>query len=121
MGYRYFHDAVQRCLYRQSDVPEVFPKQASGKLAGWRIRLEIDVVRADNWVNSQGRWNFETSEYPDQFFDSLRYSRDDALRYFIERNSAERKSTSTEEIDETRYEQFKAVYSAEARANRGAS
>ena len=121
MSYRYFHDAVQRCVYRQSDEPEVFPSEAGGRLAGWRIRLKIDVVRADNWVNFQGRWNFETFEYPDQFFDSLRYSRDDALRYFIERNSAEGKSTNTEEIDETRYEQFKAVYSAEASDNRGAS
>ena len=118
MNYIYFHDPIERILFRHSSLPEVVDERPGGKLVGWKIRLRIDIVRSDNWLDLSGRWHFATFEYPDQYFDSSQYSREIAQSNFMERNFAARRSACSEEIDKARYDQLKGTYEASAYANR---
>jgi hypothetical protein len=118
MTYQYFHDPIQRILYRQNSSPNVFEQRTGGTLTGWTFRLSIDVVRADNCLTSHNRWHFATTDHTEQTMDSMRYSLAEAQDFFLTRHSAERKSVSTEEISETLYSELEVTYRAEARSNR---
>lgn len=106
----YLHDEAKRTVYRFPSQPTVSEQKHRGKLAGWKVWMQVDITRADNHLQANGRWEHATFEIPDQHFEASRYSREEAIRWFLTNHEPEGKS-----IAEDEYSRLKAAYEAQAK------
>lgn len=113
--YSFFHDPKARIVYRCRTEPEVTERRYRGKISGWSVRLDIDVTRADNWLEAPNQWHFPTRDPREQPFDYPRYSREQAVSFFRQRHSPSQWDTI--EIDEPTYKVLAAEYEALALKN----
>ena len=117
--YCFFHAPEKKTLYRCPSAPEVTERRSRGKLIGWRVSLNVDVTRADNWLDSTNKWHFKVIDIREHDFDCNRYSAEQAVSWFLVRNSPA--NWKTVEVDAETYAALEAEYSAIASQNRPAS
>lgn len=110
--YSYFHNPSTRTVYRCRTEPDVVEIVHRRKLVGWRIKREIEITRADNWLEASGQWHFPVLDLPVQEFEYPRYTRELAVSYFLSRNSAAKHGA--EEIDAAIYASLESEYQSRA-------
>lgn len=114
--YSYCHNPSTRTLYRCRTEPDVVEIVHRRKLVGWRIKLEIAITRADNWLEASGQWHFPVLHLPVQEFEYPRYTQELAVFYFLSRNSPTKHGA--EEIDAAIYASLESEYQSCALNNR---
>lgn len=117
--YCFFHAPEEQILYRCRSAPEVSERRSRGKLIGWRVSLNVEVTRADNWPVSANKWHFEVLNIREQEFDYPRYTSEQAVSWFLVRNSPA--NWKTVEVDAETYAALEEKYSAIALQNRPAN
>ncbi len=104
-SFQYVHDSDAKKVFRFPLRPQVRPeRQGKSKKVYHHVRMEVDVVRADN-VLTGNQWKYPTSEYPSHIYDD-RYDADDSSMYFM-RNFAPRGQA----ISKDEYERLAKQYS----------
>jgi len=93
----------------------VIERKYRGRLSGWQVRLETDVTRADNWLESSNQWHFPVLELRQQEFEFPRYSIKESVSWFLRRHSPA--TWNTVEIDSPTYAVLEAEYKAQASNN----
>ncbi len=116
--FRYFHNAASKIVYRCRNEPQVHERKHRGKLTAWQVSLETEITRADNWLESPNQWHFAVMEPRRQEFDYPRYSREQAVDWFLQRHSPDRWDTDAVEIDASTYEAIETEYKAGAMTNK---
>jgi hypothetical protein len=113
--YKFFHDPKAKIVFRCRAEPDVVERKSRGKLSGWQVRLDTDITRADNWLESTTQWYFAVRDVLQKEFDYPPYSREQAISWFLQRNSPA--NWNTVEIDPQTYAVFEAEYKAQALNN----
>ena len=108
--YLFFHEPEAKIVYRCRAEPEVIERHHRGKISGWLVRLDTDVTRADNWLESTNQWHFPVLDSRQQEFDYPRYSREQAISWFLQRHSPAQWNTI--EIDAPTHEVLASEYKA---------
>jgi hypothetical protein len=116
--YCFFHAPEKRIVYRCRSAPEVTELRDRRKLIGCRISRNVVVTRADNWPVSANKWHLKVLDIREQEFDYPRYTSEQAVSWFLVRNSPANWKT-VEVVVET-YVALEAEYSAIAAQNRPA-
>jgi hypothetical protein len=102
LGYRYFHDAEARTVYRLPTEPRVYPKTKGNgpkaEVIGWTVSMEIEIVRADNKLDGN-RWLYPTSDFRQETYAAVQHSREDAVYYFKRSNRPKNDEISREEYE----------------------
>jgi len=114
--YKYFHDPSSKTVYRCRSDPQVTELKFRGRLSGWQVSLDTDVTRADNWLASSSQWHFPVLELRQQEFEFPRYSREQAVSWFLQRHSPAQWNTI--EIDEPTFDALESEYKAQALKNK---
>lgn len=107
--FKYFHDPAAEVVYRQPVCPKLIKRSHNGKLTGWHLSLNIDITRADNWIESSGQWHYPVIDIQTQEFDKP-YSQEDAISFFLMRHSIEAIYENIFQIDEANYATLAAKY-----------
>jgi hypothetical protein len=117
--YCFFHAPEEKAIYRCLSAPEVTERREGRKLTGWRISLNVEVTRADNWRSSPSQWHFKVIDIREQEFDYPRYTLEQAVSWFLLRNSPA--NWKTVEVDAEAYAALEAEYRAIASQNKPAN
>lgn len=114
--YKFFHDLESNAVYRCRAEPDVIERTQRGGLIGWQVSLVIYITRADNWLDFSNHWYFPNADHRAQEFDH-RYSREQAVSWFLRRHTPEAIYPNAIQIDEKTFETLAAEYDETARKN----